>query len=460
MKRRSFFLIIILYTLFLSACGNETRTTKEAPEQEGLRKSEDIEKNMEEDSDTYEPFSTIAINNSSGWMNAGPGKFQGDTYDEAIVQTEIDQWPTDLEAEEYFHRILALTAEDYRVHQEYLDNIIVEFDDPSSRPDAETVSENDDEEPIQSGLNIQILLDASGSMAAQVDGGVKMELAKDAIAEFASALPDNAQVSLRVYGHKGTNEREGKELSCATTEEVYPLGEYNEEEFSKSLEAFGPTGYTPLAAAIKAAGEDLSSVHETGTQSVVYVVSDGIETCEGDPVNAAKELQDSNIEAIVNIIGFDIEEAERAALEAIAEAGAGEYFRADTADELKETLRKQKQELLNAWQEWINENVSKNVNEVSNYLTPAYEHEEAALEKSKLEEERQINLTTYMEEISDTYETRKIRELIQERTRGMRQYIRKEFVEIRQEARNKGLELRENVREEGYKERDNINNEE
>lgn len=458
MKKYLFFIFIILFLIVLPACSNDEGALKQAKDEENMEDGNNAEE--DEDTTTYEPFSSIAANDIIGWMNAGPGKNFDGTYDEAMIQAKVAEWPTDLEPEEYFYRILDLTAEDFRAHQEFLDNIVVEIDNPSSRPDGEIdTSTSLSEDTVQSTLNIQILLDASGSMAGQVDGGVKMELAKEAITEFASALPENTQVSLRVYGHKGTNTPDGKELSCATTEEVYPLGEYNKAEFFAALEQFGPTGYTPLASAIEAAGEDLSTVHEQGTESVVYVVSDGLETCGGDPVKAAEGLQNSNIEAIVNIIGFDIEASERAALEAIAEAGAGEYFRADTADELKETLRKQKKELVQAWQEWINENVDKSFEEVRSFVGPAYEHQETALEKSRREEERLLALTNYIEEMTDETKADEIRQLIENRASGMRQHILKEFVEVRQEAREKGRELRENVREEGYEETEKINDE-
>ena len=41
-------------------------------------------------------------------------------------------------------------------------------------------------------------------MAAYVPGGIKMDLAKNAINKYASGLPQDSVISLRVYGHKGT----------------------------------------------------------------------------------------------------------------------------------------------------------------------------------------------------------------------------------------------------------------
>lgn len=56
-------------------------------------------------------------------------------------------------------------------------------------------------------------------------------------------------------------------------------------------------------------------------QNIIYVVSDGIETCDGDSAKEAKELHDSNIKAVVNIIGFDVDSAGQKQLLSVAEAG-------------------------------------------------------------------------------------------------------------------------------------------
>jgi Ca-activated chloride channel homolog len=78
----------------------------------------------------------------------------------------------------------------------------------------------------------------------------------------------------------------------------------------------------PLAASIAAAEKDLQGKEGN---NVVYIVSDGIETCDGNPVEAAKKLHESNIKAEVNIIGFDVDNKGQQQLKAVAEAGGGEF---------------------------------------------------------------------------------------------------------------------------------------
>lgn len=61
---------------------------------------------------------------------------------------------------------------------------------------------------------------------------------------------------------------------------------------------------------------------ETNT-NLIYFVSDGIETCGGDPVRAAKEIAESNIQPVVHIIGFDVPSDEQQQLKDMAGAANG-----------------------------------------------------------------------------------------------------------------------------------------
>ena len=93
---------------------------------------------------------------------------------------------------------------------------------------------------------------------------------------------------------------------------------------------------TPLGATLHAVGDDLAS-HE-GPKIVVFV-TDGKETCKGDPAaEAARLAKDLKLSFGVNVIGFDVSAEERKSLEEIATAGKGKYVNAQTAKELTESL--------------------------------------------------------------------------------------------------------------------------
>ena len=188
--------------------------------------------------------------------------------------------------------------------------------------------------------NVVILMDASGSMKAEIGGESRMALAKQAIEDFTGQLPDDVNVSLFAYGHKGAGTAADKQLSCSSIEELYPLGAYNADSFRKAMDSFKASGWTPLAGAMEMAHEYLSSYDKEQYRNIVYIVSDGVETCDGDPVAAAKKLHDSEIEAKVNIIGFDVDDEGQNQLKTVAEAGGGEYATVRNPSEFEGVLIK------------------------------------------------------------------------------------------------------------------------
>jgi hypothetical protein len=117
--------------------------------------------------------------------------------------------------------------------------------------------------------------------------------------------------------------------------------------FSRTINTFQPTGWTPIAASLEEAEEDFSSYSSEGQTNLIYIVSDGIETCDGDPVAAAQEINSSNIQAIVNVIGFDVDAQAKAQLQAVAQAGGGQYVEARSAEELTKAF-----EMTVDWDEW------------------------------------------------------------------------------------------------------------
>ncbi len=292
-----------------------------------------------------------AATDVEGMLREGPGKYAGDKYNEEKVKAELDKLPDNMTADEAYNHLVALLAEDYKPILKELDTFDTTIKTNIKTPGGVNAPEGE----LPKQVNVEILLDASGSMAGRVSGGVKMDLAKEAIRDFVSKLPEGAQVALRVYGHKGSNQKKDKELSCKSTEVVYPLGAYDKSSFQKSLDKFRPTGWTPLAAAIEQAKSDLSGKTGENVENIIYVVSDGIETCGGDPVKAAKELHESEIQAIVNIIGFDVDNEGQRALKKVAEAGGGKYTTVNTGEDLRRHLEEEYTRLRVEWMHWGNE---------------------------------------------------------------------------------------------------------
>lgn len=189
--------------------------------------------------------------------------------------------------------------------------------------------------------HVVLLMDASGSMAGQLGGQSKMSIAQRESLRFLEALQKDVPVGMIVYGHKGTNTKKGKAESCGSTEWVHKLGS-PKPTLKKSIKSLKPVGYTPMGGALRFTLSELQTLGKAQQKKdsvpIVYLLSDGKETCGGDPVAAAKALHESGVKAIVNVIGFDVGKETRLQLEAISEAGGGKYFPAKDAKALRDQL--------------------------------------------------------------------------------------------------------------------------
>jgi Ca-activated chloride channel homolog len=215
---------------------------------------------------------------------------------------------------------------------------------------------------VKKNINIAIILDASGSMKAKQGGKSRMEIAKDAVEDFVSNLPENTKVSLTLYGHKGTSKDADKELSCKAIDEVYPLETYDSGKFDRALEDAVPKGWTPIASALEKAGKSLEGNNSEDHTNVIYLVSDGEETCDGDPAKAAEKLVSSNIEPIINVIGFAVNQDQQKQLEEVAKAAEGRYIQANNQQELVNEFRSSNQAMVK-WINWRNQHTVDAINQ-------------------------------------------------------------------------------------------------
>src|SRR5690606_14837287 len=112
-----------------------------------------------------------AATDVEGMLREGPGKYAGDKYDEEKVKAELDKLPDNMTADEAYNHLVSLLAEDYMSIVKELDEL-----DPTIKTNIKTpggVNNLEGDTPKQ--VNVEILLDASGSMAGRVSGGVKMD---------------------------------------------------------------------------------------------------------------------------------------------------------------------------------------------------------------------------------------------------------------------------------------------
>jgi hypothetical protein len=181
-----------------------------------------------------------------------------------------------------------------------------------------------------SGKSIALILDASGSMNAKLaSGSTRIEAAKTAVAAFVEKLDPKVRLAYRVYGHQSPT----KQHNCKDTELLVDFGPTgsNKAAVLEKTKAIKAQGYTPITYVITLAAEDVKK--ESG-EHVVVLVSDGKETCEGDPCAAAKALAAADAKLVVHTIGFNVDVAARYQLQCIAKAARGSYSDASAAADL------------------------------------------------------------------------------------------------------------------------------
>jgi hypothetical protein len=186
----------------------------------------------------------------------------------------------------------------------------------------------------QGGRSIALILDASGSMnAALTSGGTRLEAAKTAVAAFVGRLDPNVRIGYRVYGHQSPT----RERNCKDTELVVGFNTVaaNRDAILGKTRGIRAQGYTPITHVITLAANDVA--REPG-QHVVVLVSDGKETCEGDPCAAAKALAAADAKLIIHTIGFNVDAAARFQLQCVASVARGSYVDASGAADLGSKL--------------------------------------------------------------------------------------------------------------------------
>jgi hypothetical protein len=178
---------------------------------------------------------------------------------------------------------------------------------------------------------VEVILDASGSMLQRLGGERRIEIAKNALTGLVrSVVPASTPFALRVFGHREAN-------SCRTDLEIplAPLQPAAAASRIGGLQAMN-LARTPIAASLARVREDLAGV--TGPV-VVVLVTDGEETCDGDPAAAIRALRTAGLDVRVNIVGFAIDELRlREEFESWARAGNGRYVEANDGEQLASAM--------------------------------------------------------------------------------------------------------------------------
>lgn len=175
--------------------------------------------------------------------------------------------------------------------------------------------------------NILFIFDASGSMWGKLDNSTKIQVAKETMGKLSDKISAASKVGLIAYGHRTSN--------CNDIETLAPVATFDKTKFTAKIKALNPKGKTPIAKSINHALTLLKGINDPVT---IILVSDGLETCEGNACEIVKNAKAAGVKITMHVVGFGISEKDLSPLECIAQAGGGQYFPANNADELAAAL--------------------------------------------------------------------------------------------------------------------------
>lgn len=194
--------------------------------------------------------------------------------------------------------------------------------------------------PIHAQVQIQkppdkthmlFLLDASGSMYAEWGSSIRMEVAKKMLVGLIDSLKvDNKlELALRVYGHQ----YHLKYKNCQDSKLEVPFRQNNHDEIINRLRRIQPQGVTPIAYSLEQAANDFKA--DPAYRNVIIIITDGIESCGGDPCAVSQSLQKKNIFLKPFVIGLGMKDEEKKEF-----ACVGQYYDAKDVAQFRQVLNK------------------------------------------------------------------------------------------------------------------------
>jgi Ca-activated chloride channel family protein len=192
-----------------------------------------------------------------------------------------------------------------------------------------------------------IVFDGSGSMAEMGFNDInepRIFEARRAMADAIPAIAENRRLGLVIYGPNGVDECTGLDVRFPPIADAAP-------RIVNDVNSLEPTGSTPLTEAVKLAAQTLDYQTRPAT---ILLVTDGKETCGGEPCELAADLATNGFDTTVHVIGFKVRgsffswerdtgnsytEAESVS-RCLADITGGTYFNVETLDQLIDALRK------------------------------------------------------------------------------------------------------------------------
>lgn len=166
-----------------------------------------------------------------------------------------------------------------------------------------TIMAQKTQQSLPEKTRILFLLDGSGSMLAKWENTYRIVVAKKLLTDFVDSLRSdkNLELGLRIYGHQ----YDRRLRRCDDTRLEAPFAQNNHDRIINVLKNMGPKGTTPIAYALEQAANDFPQGDDA--RNIIIIITDGIESCDGDPCAVSLALQRKGIFLKPFIIGIGMD---------------------------------------------------------------------------------------------------------------------------------------------------------
>lgn len=153
-------------------------------------------------------------------------------------------------------------------------------------------------------INVLFVVDGSSSMLKKWGKEDKWTIAERSLLRMADSLTtmyDNLQFGLRVYGHQSLP----IDNDCFDSELKLPIGNHTVAKLKDRLISVNPKGITPLAYTLEQTKQDFAGLE--GQKNILVLITDGSESCLGDPCEILEILLEKEVIVKPVVIGLDID---------------------------------------------------------------------------------------------------------------------------------------------------------
>lgn len=176
---------------------------------------------------------------------------------------------------------------------------------------------------------ILFILDGSQSMSGVWDSDKKFTIARTMLSRMIDSLEklDNVEMALRVYGHQSPVPPQ----DCEDSKLEVPFSPNNATRIRHKLRFITPKGTTPIAYSLKEAEKDFRNCDNC--RNIIVLITDGIESCEGDPCEVSRYLQSKGITLKPFVVGIGYDPEFQKTFQCV-----GQFYNATKEDKFEEIL--------------------------------------------------------------------------------------------------------------------------